>query len=694
MALIFPSPTLVAETRIAVTNPASFTYLDIKPSTPGNSLYVIVGFVGDGGYVNAIFSEPGGYSWTINPTYYDPTASILGAELWAYTPPASINALSIEILSHSTPVSLALIRVLEFDQAGTIADSGSNNATTGSSTSPNSGSQTALANDFFIGVIFTDSDSDVISALPTDFLPIIADFPAGGCVLSIAFVPIALAGTADFSATLAVSADWVAMLSCFKGATATALGSGAYCSADCFLNVPSLAVADDGTWTYSPTGYIHGTLQALTYSPALSLWLAAGWQEWIPEGTPPNTSGLAKQCLATSPDLVTWTLRATPADPGYYQNGWISSVIWAPSPISLFIAVGYTAMSLTLLMTSPDGINWTERSIGPDVDFPGDLGYSSDLGQLIAIGNPVGGSITAVVSTDGITWTDMSSGSADFPPSLTGGAPIFSSHPVWSHALLKWLWLASYGGGSLYATPTSSFPIILSSTDGTHWTELSSTSWPQLTTLLAAYPGDTDYFAFQFFSGIAYSDSLAVIVVSCAGSWEARETASPYTVYNSGSFGILMSLDGGSTWNYEAAALVGSCSGVAWSPTLALFAVSGYGLGTYQILTSPDGYSWTVRSSIFNSGGTPQGIIWEPSTAQFVVFGSGFDTTQPHILVTSPDGITWTEHNTPYDGSAAIIPRGPLVTSVYCDKGGPGHIPTVSSSVGANPHPGPTSDFF
>ncbi len=63
----------------------------------------------------------------------------------------------------------------------------------------------------------------------------------------------------------------------------------------------------------------------------------------------------------TSPDGITWTLRSSAAD-----NGWFS-VCWSPER-SLFVAVAFSGTG-NRVMTSPDGITWTARSSAADNDW-------------------------------------------------------------------------------------------------------------------------------------------------------------------------------------------------------------------------------------------------------------------------------------------------------------------------------------
>lgn len=71
---------------------------------------------------------------------------------------------------------------------------------------------------------------------------------------------------------------------------------------------------------------------------------------------------------------------------------------------------------------------------------------------------------------------------------------------------------------------------------------------------------------------------------------------------------------------------------VAWSPQLNLFAACGNS-GTGRIMTSPDGITWTVRTTTGNPA--LYAITWSSQKNMFVAVGTG-------ACMTSTDGVTWT----------------------------------------------------
>ncbi len=89
-----------------------------------------------------------------------------------------------------------------------------------------------------------------------------------------------------------------------------------------------------------------------------------------------------------------------------------------------------------------------------------------------------------------------------------------------------------------------------------------------------------------------------------------------------------------------------------------LFVVAG---AAGALSTSPDGVTWTARTSQFLAGETINAAIW--TGTQFVIVG-GFTSGR---IATSPDGITWTLRANPNATSAfvsiAIAPSGGLLVA-------------------------------
>jgi hypothetical protein len=105
----------------------------------------------------------------------------------------------------------------------------------------------------------------------------------------------------------------------------------------------------------------------------------------------------------TSPDGVTWTLRAPPAADALW------SVVWS-TELTLLVATGNNGT----ILTSPDGINWTVRTSGVTGHLTG-VGWGPTSGVFVAVGVN-GADKDAIRSTDGITWTQCTNFVDDLLP--------------------------------------------------------------------------------------------------------------------------------------------------------------------------------------------------------------------------------------------------------------------------------------
>ena len=84
--------------------------------------------------------------------------------------------------------------------------------------------------------------------------------------------------------------------------------------------------------------------------------------------------------VMTSPDGINWTNRTAPID-----NGW-HGITWAPE-LGLLVAVAGTGTG-NRVMTSPDGINWTTRATPVDNNW-WSITWAPELGLFVAVAGSV-----------------------------------------------------------------------------------------------------------------------------------------------------------------------------------------------------------------------------------------------------------------------------------------------------------------
>jgi photosystem II stability/assembly factor-like uncharacterized protein len=102
---------------------------------------------------------------------------------------------------------------------------------------------------------------------------------------------------------------------------------------------------------------------------------------------------------------------------------------------------------------------------------------------------------------------------------------------------------------------------------------------------------------------------------------------------------VVVSTNGGKTWTKASTPTLRS--DVIWVSKLGLFISGGQGTADQQILTSPNGFTWSTVASGFTASHVCKNIQWFPEANN----GNGVivATNNHGEIVTSPDGVTWTK---------------------------------------------------
>ncbi len=233
------------------------------------------------------------------------------------------------------------------------------------------------------------------------------------------------------------------------------------------------------------------------------------------------------------------------ADPGYiFQgNNWISAsstpaigcndIAWS-DPLGLFVAVGDHHASGSA-MTSPDGINWTQRTInGATVGWFSVIWSETDQ-KFVAGGSAVLSASYIAWSTDGINWTT---------PTLPANAN--TRRVAYSPEL------------DLYVFPPATGSTV-------RWYSSED---------LVTYTNRDQTFA-QNWNGIEWSPEL--------GLFAAVRTNT-----------VATSSDG-ITFTEDSSVPAGTWEDITWSPERRLF-VAVASAGVNRVMTSADGVTWTART--------------------------------------------------------------------------------------------------
>lgn len=310
----------------------------------------------------------------------------------------------------------------------------------------------------------------------------------------------------------------------------------------------------------SPDG-VNWTAQTV---PAL-YWFAATWAAELGLFVAVSGSGTTGDVM-TSPDGINWTQRTTPStDYSWY------GICWAPE-LSLFVATsgyllpdGYSDGN-DKVMTSPDGINWTLRTL-PVSGYWYSICWSPERSMFVMAGGNEGIDNLILMSPNGIDWT------------YTAGPPnIAFSAMVWAAELDLFVVVGQYYGAVRGYAATSP--------DGVTWT-------PSLIEEANEY------------NGLAWSPELGVLA-AVAGNGPVSSM-------------IATSSDGGVTWQSAAASADNNWYVVVWAAELGIFAAIGYAGDNNRVMTSQPfkEFGVVVESNTFP---TPTDEVW---TVQLLARGEG-----------------------------------------------------------------------
>jgi hypothetical protein len=319
------------------------------------------------------------------------------------------------------------------------------------------------------------------------------------------------------------------------------------------------------------------------------------------------TSGTNR--VMTSPDGITWTGR-TAAE----ANSW-QSITYGNG---MFVAVASNGTNQ--VMTSPDGITWTARMVAGVNNW---IAVTYGNGLFVSIDN--NGLKKVMVSTDGINWIYNN---------------ISQSGNWYSIIYAKGRFVVGGNSVCMYSSSfTYSYTYTVNQSDGTNYIDgRAIVSIPSTTDLVGnvlATP-TTDTFVIDTTGPLVdllYSrnpSGTGVNTITALYS-ESIATAPTISINQPGTTDITNQamVTPASVWTARTAASASGWLSVTYGNGLFVaVAISG----TNKVMTSPDGITWTLRTSVID-GAQPQSVT----------YGNGlFVAVVNNFVATSPDGITWT----------------------------------------------------
>lgn len=269
------------------------------------------------------------------------------------------------------------------------------------------------------------------------------------------------------------------------------------------------------------------------------------------------------------------------------------------------------------IKTSPTGVLWTAQT---DPINPNLLDIVYGAGLLVAVG---GGQV--VTSPDGVTWTERTAADATATwASIVYGAGKFVSVGI------------DDGGGQ----------VIMTSPDGITWTlqtgagaadNLPRVAFGAGLFVISGYLGFGSGGLFQT-SADGVTWTAHSIDPTWADLWEGLDFVNSLFVAQGRAGGVnkTMTSPDGLTWTQRTSAVIDPCLKTAYgnSVFVACAAVDGNGL----FMTSPDAATWTLRDPFGPGSYFYNGVAFGAE----LFAAAGYDAVIDGVIVTSPDGINWT----------------------------------------------------
>lgn len=277
--------------------------------------------------------------------------------------------------------------------------------------------------------------------------------------------------------------------------------------------------------------------------------------------------------VAPSDDAV-WTARTTPTMARGQTRG---GAAWSPA-LAMFAAVAgqYGANGI---MTSPDGITWTQRTANSASQVLYGIIWSPELAMFIAAGWTSGAETTNIfTSTNGTTWTARTVDAGN-----------------WQSVA----WAASI---PLAVAIKSNLSDVATSTNGTAWSVVGTTGFTASAQM------------------IEWSPALGLFVAITNSSDAATQF---YTSPNGTTWTVRTGTTGPVPWK------------IVWATSLAKFVVLSFqGTGAW---VSTNGTTWTFTAfSVAGAALQTYALVWAESLGKLFAFG-------PYAgYLVSDDGVTWT----------------------------------------------------
>lgn len=298
--------------------------------------------------------------------------------------------------------------------------------------------------------------------------------------------------------------------------------------------------------------------------------------------------------------------------------------------------------------TPVNSMTWTTQASARDNEWRC-IQYAPELKQFCAVSRT--GTNTRVMISDGETWR--------YPTGLTNA----NRNNYW-WALL---WAAEWGMW-IATSITGTEDRCMISLDGDNWSK-KITPLDNAWVALLWIPPDSEPIGMKVAGDLIFAGAYGeLFYMPEAGKHKAQYTGRVLAFANTGNYRVMYSDDKCETWKAIPSAVeTNSWSSAAYSPELhRIVVVASSGETGQQVMTSDDfGDTWTARTTP-----TPNqswnSVVWADALSLFVAVSS--DGTKQ--IMTSPNGATWTLVDTPIKSSTVTAGSGDISSVTYVSPDG------------------------
>jgi hypothetical protein len=414
------------------------------------------------------------------------------------------------------------------------------------------------------------------------------------------------------------------------------------------LIVPAATSADAGTYTLvvsNALGVVTNTVATLTVTARgpLDRW---AWRNPLPQGNDLNVIGGGNGVFVAAGQLRTTAVSRD----GGLTWGLTTPCSLVPVAIAhgngLFVMVGgeFYSQAVPRLQTSPDGVNWTERSVpGPGLAPLEDVVFGD--GRFV-----VTGQYESFVSTNGIDWERRER--TPWITRLTYGNGLFVGFAAQSFGAvistngLDWTYTGvalnggdiAYGDGRFVVCSSTGSgnrerAVAFASTDATNWTRV---DFPNVRSLTRVAYGNGRFVAVGGNNSVAAAalvEGTNWVVATNLFSDELRSVAFDGNVFAAvGDNGVIVTSSDGTNWANVNNATDTNLRAVTRGDA-GYVAVGNGGL----LYTSPDATNWVRRFRHISASGNWHDV--EFARGRYVAIGG--DSITPAVS-TSTDATNWT----------------------------------------------------